>query len=64
MTNQHTNILTNSNINVWRHCIAYQQNEEKRRHCNANWKPTREETADLWPDYDIITDVVITVMMS
>ena len=32
--NQHTNILTNSNIIVWRHCIAYQQNEERRRNCN------------------------------
>ena len=29
-------------MNVWRHCIAYQQNEEKRRHYNANCKPTRE----------------------
>ena len=28
--------------NVWRHCIACQQNEEKRRQCNANWKTTRE----------------------
>ena len=46
-SNQHTNILTNSNIIVWRQCIAYQQNEETRRHCNANWKPTRENKAQL-----------------
>ena len=54
MRNQHTNILANSNINVWRHCIAYQQNEEKRRNCNANWKPTRENNAKL-QIYDLIT---------
>ena len=62
---QHTNILTNSNINVWKHCIAYQQNEEKRRHCNVNWKPTRENNTKL-QIYDLIydTDIIITVMMS
>ena len=55
--------------NVWRHCIACQQNEEKRRHCNANWKPTRENKAKL-QIYDLIMtlslshDVIITVMTS
>ena len=34
-------------MTVSRHCIAYQQNEEKRRHCNVNWKPTRENHAKL-----------------
>ena len=53
MTSQRTNILTNSNINVRRHCIAYQQNEEKRRPCNPNWKPTRENNAKL-QIYDLI----------
>ena len=36
-----------------RHCITYQQNEEKRRHCNANWKPTSENNAKL-QIYDLI----------
>ena len=34
-------------MTVSRHCIVYQQNEEKRRHCNVNWKPTRENHAKL-----------------
>ena len=59
MANQHTNILTNSNINVRRHCIAYEQNEEKRRHCNANWKRTRENNAKL-QIYDLIMTSSLT----
>ena len=39
------------------------KNEEKRRHCNADWKPTRDNNAKL-QIYDlimtIITDVIIT----
>ena len=30
-----------------------QKNEEKRRHCNANWKPARENNAKL-QIYDLI----------
>ena len=59
MANQHTNILTNSNINIRTHCIAYQQNEEKRRHCNANWKPTKENNAKL-QTYDLIMTSSLT----
>ena len=57
MTNQHTNIQTQ--IQMYEDTALHINRMKKRRYCNANWKPTRENQAKL-QIYDLITTSSLT----
>ena len=57
MTNQHTNIQTQ--IQMYEDTALHINRMRKRRYCNANWKPTRENHAKL-QIYDLIMTSSLT----